>query len=99
MINYYRDAGRSYLQLHALRAPVGKYLPEYENDNTLYDRDVQSAVEDFEVINNVTVYQLGRSGRHICIDDTARNRRRYASLSRKAVAAATALWATMRATD
>lgn len=32
---------------------------------------------------NLTVYALGRSGRHICIDDTPINRRRYTAIQNK----------------
>lgn len=34
--------------------------------------------------HNLTIYQLGRSGRHICIDDTPVNRRRYQAVQNKA---------------
>jgi len=47
----YYDAGRAYLELHAMRAPVGRYKAEWENDTTgaRYEWAVRDAVEDFEL--------------------------------------------------
>lgn len=99
MIVQYRDHnGPFYLELHALRAPVGGYLQELVDNPDRYDSAVLTALHAFERDNDVTIYTLGRSGRHICIEDTPRNRRRYTLLRRKAIAAAQAMWATMRAT-
>lgn len=96
MIIQYRDGyGPFYLELHALRAPVGSYHPDYQSHEA-YDDAVTWAIKDFEYENTVQLFCLGRSGRHVCIEDTPRNRRRYASLRRKAIAAAEALWAEMR---
>ena len=95
-VSLYHDGGRAYLELHALRAPVGRYLRKYEQSVDLYDLAVSEAIKDFERLHDVDVYQLGRSGRHICIADTPRNRKRYATLQRSAIAAARALWRTMR---
>lgn len=85
-----------YLELHAMRAPVGRYLPEYEQDQTLYDRDVAETIERFELEEDVTIVCLGRSGRHICIEDTPANRRRFWLLQRKAIDATREMWAEMR---
>ncbi len=93
----YRDGSAEYLELHALRAPVGNYLPELTDGQ--YDMLVMQAVQDFELENDVDIFQLGRSGRHICIKDTPANRKRYASLQRKAIAAAKAFWASVRTTE
>lgn len=94
----YHPADPIMLELHALRALVGNYLDEYADDAEAYDWAVQNAIREFEAANNIKLFQMGRSGRHICIEDTPRNRRRHASLQRKAVAAATTLWASMRTT-
>lgn len=90
----YVDGGTTYLELHALRSPVGRYLPEVDSDT--YDFRIREAIQVFEEENNVEVFELGRSGRHICIEDTPTNRRRYASLSRKAIEAAKDVWTGMR---
>jgi hypothetical protein len=93
----YRDGGRDYLELHALRAPLardGAYREGFTDDD--YNWGVECAIHDFEVAHRVEIFTLGRSGRHICIEDTPTNRRRQASLSRKAIAAARECWAGMR---
>ena len=90
----YIDGGSSYLELHALRAPVGHYCAELTAEE--YDQRVQEAIADFELFNHCTLRMLGRSGRHVCLDDTPSNRRRYRSLQRKAIAAAQEMWDSMR---
>lgn len=104
MILQYREHnGPCYLELHALRAPVGGYREEFQTSASSvgdpYDFAVQHAIRMFEEENAIEIYQLGRSGRHICIEDTPRNRKRYASLQRKAIVAAKAMWAEMRTAD
>jgi len=84
----YHDGGRAYLELHAMRAPVGHYLPKYERTPEMYDWAVRDAIAAFERLHNVTILQLGRSGRHICLADTPANRKRYGVLQRSAVACA-----------
>lgn len=95
----YHDAGRPYLELHAIRAPVGHYLPKYERTPEMYDWAVREAIQAFERLHDVDILELGRSGRHICIADTPRNRKRYAILRRSAIDAARDLWRTMREKD
>ena len=90
--------GATYLELHALRAPVGNYRAFYGDDHGMaYSEAIEDARQAFEEANGVSVWFLGRSGRHVCIDDTPRNRRRYRSLQRKAIDAAHALWQSMLA--
>lgn len=89
----YTDGGTTYLELHAMRAPVGGYLSEDSDD---YEAAVEAAVEAFQTEHGVTLYALGRSGRHICVEDTEDNRERYAFLRDAAIAAAKQLWASMR---
>lgn len=97
-ITVYQDSGRTYLELHAMRAPVGHYITTGNSsiDQSVYDNAVETAVFLFESLNNIEVLQLGRSARHICIEDTSTNRRRYASLQRKAISATRAMWQAMR---
>lgn len=85
-----------YLELHALRAPTGNYLPELQENSELYDAIVSEEICMFEQDNAVELFMLGRSGRHVCIEDTPQNRRRYARLQRKAREAAEAMWRSMR---
>lgn len=86
-IPVYRDSGRDYLELHALFAPIrraGYYEGLTEAD---VERETQEAREDFEGRHGVALIFLGRSGRHVCIVDTAANRARYWNLARAALAA------------
>ena len=91
----YYDGRTGYLELHALRAPVGPYAT-WAQDDDAYNFAIACAVQDFERENKIELYLLGRSGRHVCIEDTAKNRRRYKTLQRKAIAAAREVWADMR---
>ena len=94
----YHDGGDHYLELHAMRAPVGGYATWITNtpDGSAYDFAVEWAIQGFEDDYNVRIFALGRSGRHICIEDTPRNRTRYAKLQAAAIAAAEAMWQDMR---
>lgn len=85
-----------YLELHALRAPVGHYRQDLQDNSDLYDAIVSEEICTFEADHDIELFMLGRSGRHVCIEDTPRNRRRYASLQRKAIKAAREMWASMR---
>ena len=99
-IETYMDRGVTYLQLHALRAPLGPYYGAFsgarDTDSWAYENAVAEACDDFEREHDVALYQLGRSGRHICIDDTPKNRRNYNQLRDRAVYRARELWAYMR---
>lgn len=85
---------RPMLELFSGRSPVGGYREDAEGD---WDFALECAIRDFNERHAVTLYTLGRSGRHICIEDTPRNRRRYSSLCQHAERAARAFWASMRA--
>lgn len=95
-IRTYRDGNTTFLELHAMRAPVGGYAHWITNDDESYNFAVHCAIVDFQEAYGVSIYQLGRSGRHICITDTPAHRRRYARLSQAAINAARAMWADMR---
>ncbi len=96
MITIYRDSGVNYLELHARRAPVGGYATWVTMDREVYDFTVACAVQDFEAETGVRVFLLGRSGRHVCVEDTPRNRRHYARLRKAALQAADRMWLDMR---
>ncbi len=72
---FYNDNGRQYLELHdhhtiwAINKPFG--LDDYADAICSARLDMQSHFKDLKV------YYLGRSGRHVCVDDTPVNRRRY----------------------
>jgi hypothetical protein len=93
----YYDGRKGYLELHAMRSPVGNYLPHVTPE--FYEQTIWEAANYFQREYNIELFQLGRSGRHICIEDTPRNRRRYASLQKKAIQTAKELWAEMRSSS
>lgn len=65
---------------------------ELHDHHTLWDIDKEFYYEDYENAvhlaciemehhyKDLTVYLLGRSGRHVCVEDTPTNRRRYQQL-------------------
>lgn len=104
---YYRDGGlgASYLELHALRAPVGGYVGRFSEETAgprraeaAWNEATHAAIEAFEktYAPEGKVLLLGRSGRHVCIEDTPRNRKRYVDLRQYAIDAAHDLWRKMR---
>ena len=90
----YWDGSEECLELHAMRAPVGGYRDDVTDEE--WNGATEDAVRRFEERLDVQVRLLGRSGRHVCIEDHAENRRRYWNLRRAAIAAAKALWAEFR---
>lgn len=98
-MNIYHDGGTVYLELHAMRAPVGCYLPEFAGNPDAYDSVCGISLLEFEQDHDVTIYLLGRSGRHVCIADTPDNRARYDELQADAIARTKAMWAMMREPD
>lgn len=97
----YHDGRKAYLELHAMRAPLGPYSGAYSEERDphgdAYNYCVGLAVEAFEHDMGVKVFQLGRSGRHICVEDTPKNRKRYVVLRHAAITAAKEMWAAMQA--
>ena len=88
----YFDGNRPYLELHARHAPIamnGYYTGMDEAD---VENETLEAVARFEADNGIELVFLGRSGRHCCIEDTPRNRRRFASLQSKAEKSVQALF-------
>ena len=98
---YYYDQGHGYLELHALRAPLGPYTGKFSEENDPqgenYNLAVLAAIYEFQNTHKVTLWTLGRSGRHVCIEDTPNNRKSYRRLQRYAIKAAEDLWASMKA--
>ncbi len=92
-MKFYVDGNRQYLELHALRAPVGNYKTMSESR---YETKLFEAIADFDVEHDTQTYELGRSGRHICIEDTPENRARYDELSAAAIHAAYDFWNSVR---
>lgn len=87
-IEYYQDGyGPTYIQLSDNPTvweldPKGVEMDGENEDfaNYYYWDLVNSACKQFEQKSGVEVYLLGRSGRHVCVEDNAQNRRRYRSL-------------------
>lgn len=78
---------QAYLELH-------RNATERELDNprldegqglALYTDLVWWAIYEFEHRTNTEVFLLGRSGRHVCVEDTPENSRRYQHLKRLAL--------------
>lgn len=87
-IEYYSEYnGSDYIQLSDNRT-IWKLdsLDMSVDDDTAEDMDylyyslVDSACQKFQEKSGVEVFLLGRSGRHVCVEDTDQNRRRYRSL-------------------
>lgn len=66
------------LELHSNRTLWGLDNPEEDWD--YYSLLVQLAAEDFTHQTGVDVEFLGRSGRHVCVEDTLENRQNYQQL-------------------
>lgn len=85
---YHEYNGDVYLQLHDHHTMWRldnkcDALTEYELE-MLYCDFVNSAVEEFKFRTGVEVFLLGRSGRHVCVEDTPENSRKYHYLRRRA---------------
>jgi hypothetical protein len=75
---YHEWHGDQYLELHANHT-VWKINKEFSWDD--YNAEVDICILNMQYhFKDLTVYQLGRSGRHICVEDTPINRRRYKHL-------------------
>lgn len=75
---YNCDDGYRYLQLHDDRT---LWNVDGVTSEELYWLQVEIAIREMEQhYKDLKIYALGRNGRHICIDDTPINRRRYTVL-------------------
>lgn len=95
MIKTYREGyGPIYLELHDRHIfweAQEIHVNEYEISMII--QAYVHALED--AYKNLQVYLLGRSGRHVCIEDTPINRRRYYAVQAKANALTNELVKTM----
>ena len=75
---------QNYLELHDNRT-----CWKLDNDISIADDLLYQLVEDactmFEEDTGVEIYGLGRSGRHVCVEDTPENSRKYQYLKSKAL--------------
>ena len=55
---------------------------ESDKDFKAYNLLCYEKMAEFEEIYQVEVFLLGRSGRHVCVRDDAKNRRSYANMKR-----------------
>ena len=82
---YYGEDNRSYLQLHdnhtlnQINIPDTDTYTDKEIDEIYYQL-VSSKVAEFEEETGLDLYLLGRSGRHVCVEDTADNVLMYPEL-------------------
>lgn len=68
------------LELTAERVYWKLYNPGFTDDpcfEDIYRVMVQDEIDDFKKKFGQDIYLLGRSGRHVCVDDTPENRERY----------------------
>ena len=74
-LKFYNDNGKQCLELHDHHTiwSINKEfsLNDYADAICAARLDMQDHFKDLQV------YYLGRSGRHVCVDDTPVNRRRY----------------------
>ena len=82
-IKYYKDSWKEYIELsdnHTLwdiDIPDGVSEAEVES---VYEMTLGIAFDDFQEETGVDLTMLGRSGRHICVDNTYENAKRYSEL-------------------
>lgn len=76
-----------YLELHrnATERELNNPRLDAEQGYSLYNALVRWAIYEFEHRTGIEVYLLGRSGRHVCVEDTPANSRRYQQLKRLAL--------------
>lgn len=78
---------QAYLELHrnATERELSNPRLDAEQGLALYTDLVLWAIYEFEHCANTKVFLLGRSGRHVCVEDTPENSRRYQHLKRLAL--------------
>lgn len=70
--------GKSYLELHDNHT-IWNINKDFRWE--VYEDQVRWACFEMEKhYKNLEIYLLGRSGRHVCVEDTPTNRRRYQQL-------------------
>ena len=83
---YCADGGKVFIQLSANWTlhnlpDSAKYIDDDIFSN-IYDNLVRIACQKFYVEAGIRLYCLGRSGRHICVEDTVENAIKYKKLQR-----------------
>ena len=75
----------TYLQLHD-RHVFWEVEPSDSEEDIQFEIDflISAKIEEFKETTGVEVFLLGRSGRHVCVEDTPENSRRYRYLERTA---------------
>lgn len=81
-LKFYHYEGVQYLELHDNRTLNYINKPFSYND---YADAICAARLHMNEHFGLNVYYLGRSGRHVCVDDTPANRDRYNSLVEHAI--------------
>ena len=79
----YYDHHKSYLELHDNHT-----IWDLENENKTDEEYlvlVEEAVQFFELRTETPLFLLGRSGRHVCVEDNYKNSKRYQWLKRVAL--------------
>lgn len=82
---YYGENNHSYLQLHdnrtlnQINVPDTSMYTDAEIDEIYYQL-VDSKIAEFEEETGLELYLLGRSGRYVCVEDTADNVLMYPEL-------------------
>lgn len=83
MIQTYTEwNGDTYLQLHDRHILWEVDNPQLDED-TLWEMTQGAIIALEDRYKDLLVSCLGRSGRHVCIEDTPINRRRYAAVKKK----------------
>ena len=79
----YSDGRQTFLELHSHQT-AWKLENEDKTDEE-FNFLVDVATEAFESKTGITLYRLGRSGRHICVEDNSENSKNYRTLERLAL--------------
>jgi hypothetical protein len=81
MEKYYSDFEKM-LELSDMHVLWNCGTLESDKDFKCYNMLCDEKKAEFEEIYQVEVFCLGRSGRHVCVRDTAKNRMSYANMKR-----------------
>lgn len=76
----YYDNGVSYLELHQNRTCWKLENDKKSDDDYLFL--VEEAIKMFKEKTSVEIFLLGRSGRHVCVQDIPENSKRYIKLEK-----------------
>lgn len=83
MEKYYSEEMREeMLELSDMHVLWNCETMESDKDFEVYNFICDMKKAEFEEIYQVEVFLLGRSGRHVCVYDTAKNRMSYANMKR-----------------